>query len=466
MATAPIVTVVSSTASSVTLTWTTGSSTTPIIGYRLDSAIGGGALVPLFTTTGFGHTATGLIPGVSYAFRVTALYAGVDGPVSDIKQRRTDALTVPAPAIVSNIPCLNYREFTGSDDNYQIDPNAFEANLRWLNEHGYKSYTFDAFQDLLSDPAFPANLPSRPVLIFTESTKESFYNSAYPLLETYGHVATIGLRSGDIDLPSSMTAVELNALAARGFEFASLAATPIALTTLNDAQQNTEIVGSKSVLTMHGLTIRNFIYPYGDYDPNVISKVVGTPYRGARATGGSTIAHGGYASFDLGRRFEMGCATMVKTTTLAEFEGYMLNTKVEVEDLYVVKRDVGIQGPIERWGEYDMSHGSYGGVKAPDQGDTITFKIIVNQPGVYDLKFHVQTGTPSAPLSSTGGYSYKMNGRDLRYTESGPTAIEHPDFVWGYHTVSRLPLPAGVVEFELAALRDWQTTIDSVEITP
>jgi len=43
--------------------------------------------------------------------------------------------------------------------------------------------------------------------------------------------------------------------------------------------------------------------------------------------------------------------------------------------------------------------------------------------------------------------------------------VEQQFIVWGYHTIPRVAVPAGVVTFTIESLQDWSVIVDSLEMT-
>lgn len=87
------------------------------------------------------------------------------------------------------VPVLMYHHVTPQGGMINVSPANFEAQLRWLKQHGYRSLTTDQFADHLNGkPAQP-----RSVLITFDDGYLDNWVYAYPLLRKYGFTATIFL---------------------------------------------------------------------------------------------------------------------------------------------------------------------------------------------------------------------------------------------------------------------------------
>jgi peptidoglycan/xylan/chitin deacetylase (PgdA/CDA1 family) len=372
-----------------------------------------------------------------------------------------DAGVAPQPAFIGQVPCLDYDGVTTvpTTDPYVITPQVYDQHLKWLYENGYTPMTFRSYIEKLSSGTFPGNdFPARPVLIFSDTTWEWFDKIAMPLLHKYKFTATIGLEANHIGEPYALTRGQISALERRGIEVASHSNSHADLTTVSDAQLQAEVSGSRSTLRGYGWNVTDFIYPYGACNAKVVSAVKAAGYAAARGTGAADLSGGGYSALDLGRRYTMGCALPINSTSMSQFISYMKNPRLELEDLFVVERDAGSLVSIRR--ENDFTKDSYGSVYMADRGDAVSFKIYVYKPGNYNLTFRVKTGVQGAELNGTRGYSYTLNGKALSFVASGPTTVEQQYLVWGNHKMTGIRLDRGFSTFVITTLTDWAVVLD------
>jgi hypothetical protein len=127
----------------------------------------------------------------------------------------------------------------------------------------------------LTEEAAPPGF-SKPIISLTfDDGSRGFWDNARDTLkakgfETTQYIPTLGLTNPD---PSMMTRNEIMTLAKEGNEIGGHSTTHPLLTTVTDAELDDELVASKNVLeTISGVgTVRNFAYPFGDYDARVIA---------------------------------------------------------------------------------------------------------------------------------------------------------------------------------------------------
>ena len=87
------------------------------------------------------------------------------------------------------VPVLVYHKFAKkSTDLMTLAEGAFEEQMRFLKENGYRVVSIDAFFDFL-DYRIP--LPPKSVVITSDDGWRSFYDIAFPILKRYGYPATL-----------------------------------------------------------------------------------------------------------------------------------------------------------------------------------------------------------------------------------------------------------------------------------
>ena len=89
----------------------------------------------------------------------------------------------------ARIPILMYHHLTNDvQSGMHVSPDVFEAQMRGLYEHGFNVITLRQLVDFV-DHGVP--LPERPVVITFDDGYLSVYQYAFPILERYGHPATV-----------------------------------------------------------------------------------------------------------------------------------------------------------------------------------------------------------------------------------------------------------------------------------
>ena len=77
---------------------------------------------------------------------------------------------------------LNYHKIDDTFIALAVRPEDFDAQMKYLSEHGYHTITPDELYDSL---AGNAELPENPVLITFDDGYEDNYKNAYPILKKY-----------------------------------------------------------------------------------------------------------------------------------------------------------------------------------------------------------------------------------------------------------------------------------------
>jgi len=163
----------------------------------------------------------------------------------------------------------------------------FEAQIAWLQRHGYRSMTLAEFS------ARPVEKGARVVIVTFDDGYADNYSLAFPILKRYGFVATIFLVSDYVgtdhvyrwDVPKLasprdaalyrvLTWEQVHELAAYGIEFGSHTCTHPELTRLPAQQYTEEIVRSRQDLAARlGREVVSFCYPRGDLNAGVVQAV-------------------------------------------------------------------------------------------------------------------------------------------------------------------------------------------------
>ncbi len=356
--------------------------------------------------------------------------------------------------------------FYKPDGEYYVSIEMYEQNIRFLAENGYSTMTLKEFVKTVRSGE---KVPPKTVLLYSDTTKRTFYNLAFPVLKKYGFTATIGLATDEVNTPGNLDLRQLAEMEDYGIEISSHSMTHPDLTTISDGQLQMEMVGSKNLLEVWGFDVETFIYPYGAHDERVIQAAKDAGYIGARATGGAHLSDGGgYASFDEALLYSINAGLPVKTTSIEEFQKYVLNEAIEIEDIYQVKNETGNNAQIARVLGDDrdgLGSDSFASISLPDTGDAIKLNIFAPQSGQYDLHFRVKTGSyvsGSKPTGSEDSYEYIINGQAYSRSSgtvrtTGPYENESTtsNVTWGYQHIDNVGLQEGANTVAIASTADW-----------
>jgi peptidoglycan/xylan/chitin deacetylase (PgdA/CDA1 family) len=158
---------------------------------------------------------------------------------------------------------------------YRLSPAAFEEQLHWLREEGYRGVTLGEWR-VACERRRP--LPGRRVMLTFDDGYRDFAEQAWPLLERHGFPATVFVVTEAVGKTSAWDAArgdtaplmdwdEIRALRSAGVEFGSHSCTHAALCGLPNDELVRELVRSRAVLEEQlGEPVSAIAYPYGDLD--------------------------------------------------------------------------------------------------------------------------------------------------------------------------------------------------------
>ncbi len=151
-----------------------------------------------------------------------------------------------------------------------VSPGNFEAQLRYLIEHGYEPISLESLVMYLQT-GHP--LPRKPVVLTFDDGFRDQYTTAYPLLRKYGFVGTFFVitRFADEERPEYMSWAEIELLHAAGMEIGSHSYTHPSLKDKSFDYIVWQVLGSKEAIEARTRKpVRFFSYPSGQYDQLVI----------------------------------------------------------------------------------------------------------------------------------------------------------------------------------------------------
>jgi peptidoglycan/xylan/chitin deacetylase (PgdA/CDA1 family) len=158
---------------------------------------------------------------------------------------------------------------------YRLSPAAFDEQLHWLREQGYRGLTLGEWRTACERRRA---LPGRAVMLTFDDGYRDFAEEALPLLERHGFPATVFVvadavgRTSDWDAAHGepaplMSWDELRALRVRGAELGSHTCTHRPPSGLSNAEAVRELVRSRALIEDElGEPPTAIAYPYGDLD--------------------------------------------------------------------------------------------------------------------------------------------------------------------------------------------------------
>jgi len=196
--------------------------------------------------------------------------------------------TVYVPILVYHLVRPARKTDPPSVRKYNVVPELFAEELKYLKEHGYTTITFDRLAACLRRGA---PLPAQPVIICFDDGWENQYRYALPLLRQYRFVATFFIYPLAIGKKNYLSWDQVNEIAAAGMPIGSHSLTHPYLDRMTDEKKlRAEIFTSKRLLEEKtGRPVTAFAYPFGRYNPQVRALVKAAGYTTAR-----TIRWGAY----------------------------------------------------------------------------------------------------------------------------------------------------------------------------
>ncbi len=199
--------------------------------------------------------------------------------------------TFPPPPQELRVPILMYHYVSAlpaDADRYRIGltvpPETFEAQLQYLQEHGYHTVSlFDLYDALTTGRPLPEN----PIVLTFDDGYEDAYTVALPLLQQYGFTATFFVLATPphFEAPGYMTWAQIKALADAGMSVQGHGRDHYDLRKRSNDFLVYQILGIQEAVEAHtGQPVRFFCYPSGKYDEAVLAVVSSAGYFGGVTT--------------------------------------------------------------------------------------------------------------------------------------------------------------------------------------
>jgi peptidoglycan/xylan/chitin deacetylase (PgdA/CDA1 family) len=163
-----------------------------------------------------------------------------------------------------------------------VDPGPFSAEMAALARAGYQAVTLRQAYDGWKRGA---PLPRRPVVVSFDDGYRSQFRNAAPVLRSRRWPGVLNLKVDAVGEAGGLTAGQVRALVAAGWELDSHTITHQDLTTLPPPRVREEVSGSRATLRRRfGVPVDFFCYPSGRYDDDVVAAVRRAGYLGATTT--------------------------------------------------------------------------------------------------------------------------------------------------------------------------------------
>lgn len=160
-----------------------------------------------------------------------------------------------------------------------ISPNDFEAHLSYLRDNNFTVIALDHMIDSLRSGQ---PLPEKSVVITFDDGYSSIYETAFPMLESYGYPFTLFLSTGPIDsgLSNYMNWDQIRRMSDAGVIIANhMVDHPYMLEARNNVSATQKLsrlriellAAEQRIEEETGQSHRYLAYPYGEHDPDIKS---------------------------------------------------------------------------------------------------------------------------------------------------------------------------------------------------
>ncbi len=182
------------------------------------------------------------------------------------------------------VPILTYHRVGRSKDDHvpTVSAEAFEAQLRFIQRHGYRVIDLAEVVARLSahDP-----IERRSIVITFDDGYEETASAAAPLLHRFGFRATVFVTPAEIGTPGFMTWDQVHQLLQEGFTIGSHTMHHRYLPLESRERIQQELVESKRLLEQRlGRPIDWLSYPVGGFTPAIQAQAKIAGYRAACTT--------------------------------------------------------------------------------------------------------------------------------------------------------------------------------------
>ena len=166
---------------------------------------------------------------------------------------------------------------------YDVAPEAFEKQLKYLKDNGYViislTYLVDALRENIT-------LPPKSIIITFDDGWRNQYAYAFPLLQKYVNTATFFVVSDYVGGGLFLTWDQIRVMRKSGMTIGGHTRThPFLLDVTDPKILEDEITGDKKIIEGQiGQKITIFAYPYGHYTDKIIQVVQNAGYLAARGT--------------------------------------------------------------------------------------------------------------------------------------------------------------------------------------
>lgn len=189
--------------------------------------------------------------------------------------------TINLPILVYHIVRPSYPSDSPAVRALAHTPETFDAEMNYLKSAGYHVVQFSDLENYFANGV---PLQSKPIILSFDDGWGDQFTYAFPILQKYNYTATFFVFTNAIGRKGFFTWDELRTMIAAGMTIGDHSRFHPYLTRITSTSTLwSEIYVSKQVLEKRlGIPINEFAYPFGLYNPDIISLVREAGYKSAR----------------------------------------------------------------------------------------------------------------------------------------------------------------------------------------
>ena len=175
----------------------------------------------------------------------------------------------------------NIRDFSanasGNIKTYTVKPAAFAAQMKALADEGYHTILPNQLYDYL---VHDAPLPSKPIMITFDDTREEQYSIGAAEMKKYGFKGVFFVMTVSINRPNYLTKDQIKNLSDTGNSIAAHTWDHHMVTKYTGDDWNTQLVKPKKKLEeIIGKPVNYFAYPFGLWNKEAIPEIKNSGYQ-------------------------------------------------------------------------------------------------------------------------------------------------------------------------------------------
>ena len=192
---------------------------------------------------------------------ITVKQVSKKNKVADNQNKNTTARIYAKP----EIPILCYHRIEyGRKSYYSVTPATFTAHMKVLADSGYHSVSPNQLYDYL---VYNKSLPTKPVMITFDDSREAHFNIAAPVMEKYGFRGVFFIMTVTYNKKNYMTKEQIAQLAKAGHTIGLHSWDHVMVTKYKEADWIKQVINPKKELEkIIGAPVEYWAYPNGVYD--------------------------------------------------------------------------------------------------------------------------------------------------------------------------------------------------------